>query len=134
MITYMKMIYLCLLLLLLAPLAAVPPLSPEEQKEIMHSIEAPSEQGTSFFYQLLNMAFALAVVLGLLFVVTYLLRRATRGRQTQMNAASPIKVLEERPLSHKTTLYILELYDKHILVAESQTGIERLAEFEVKDE
>lgn len=100
----------------------------------MRSLETNPEQGASFFYQLLNMAIALAAVLALLFVVTYFLRRATRGRHKQMNEASPIKVLEERTLSHKTTLYIIEVYDKHILVGESQTGIERLAEFDVKEE
>ena len=57
-----------------------------------------------------------------------------QGRMEQMNVSSTIKILEQRNLSPKSVLYIVEVYNKHILIGESAAGVAPISEFPIEGE
>jgi len=98
------------------------------------SLYAEEAKGSSdtfdFLGDFLNMALTLAFVLGLAFVSILFLKKIMRSKMREMNKATGIKVLERRALSAKSSLYLLDVLGKGVLVGESQAGgIQLLTEF-----
>lgn len=69
-----------------------------------------------------NMLFILGLIIGFMILASFMLKKMMHSRVVQINEASLIKVLETRSLSPRTTLYVLEIQGKNLLVAESPTG------------
>ncbi|MDX8430604.1 MAG: flagellar biosynthetic protein FliO [Candidatus Algichlamydia australiensis] len=63
-------------------------------------------------------------------IVYYLLRRLTGFRATKMNLMKNIKVLEKRPLSPKSMLYLVEIAGKQFLLAESQIEVRPITQLD----
>jgi flagellar protein FliO/FliZ len=82
----------------------------------------PSELGAAA----MKMFFSLLIVLALLFVSYWSLRRLIQNRLQKGVGEQAIQVLEKRMISPKTTLYLIEVENKKILDAESQLEIKRL--------
>lgn len=76
-----------------------------------------------FFYMLLMLGMLIGVVL----LAGYLLRRLTASRIEALNTSSRIKVQETRSLSQRSQVYLIEVDDKEYLVAENHAGISLLA-------
>ena len=75
------------------------------------------------------------LALVILFGISYwLLKRMGRSRIQNLNQSKAIKIRERRPISPKTTLYLVELAGKEILVAESQMDVRALATYEWPNE
>lgn len=91
-------------------------------------IPGPTYQG-AFTKMLLTLGGLLALV----FLTIWLLRKLTQGKIGSYGKKQ-INVLERRPLSPKTVLYIVEVEGKKILVAESQLEIKRLATIDLYSE
>jgi len=68
----------------------------------------------------------IALLVGIFFTV-WILKKLSRGHFNQLNANRAIKILEKRPLSPKTMLYLVELGNKQTLIAESQLEVKSLA-------
>jgi flagellar biogenesis protein FliO len=83
----------------------------------------------NFQGKFMNMLFILALLIGFMILASIMLKRMTRTRVTQMNNQSLIKVLEARPLSPRSTLYLLDIEGKEILIAESHAGVSHIASF-----
>lgn len=97
--------------------------------------EVPAEPpGTSVSSALNKMVITLAALLILFGVSYWLLKRMGRNRLHSQNSLKAIKIRERRPISPKTTLYIIELAGKEILIAESQLDVRTLASYEWPDE
>lgn len=81
------------------------------------------QEGDPFFHQLLNMAFSLGTILVVILLVSYVLKRILNTRIQQLNTNSLIKIIERRSLTPKTAIYVLEINDQHIVIAESVNGV-----------
>lgn len=136
----MKMRNLCLALFLCAGAFANKQIFEETvntQPPIEHTHpEAPTEDlaQTSYGHALTKMVLTLAALLALFALSYWLLKKVGRHRVTGMNNLKAIKIRERRPISPKTTLYLLELAGKEILIAESQLDVRPLATYEWPDE
>ncbi|MCB1117939.1 MAG: flagellar biosynthetic protein FliO [Chlamydiia bacterium] len=98
--------------------------------------EAPTSDltQTSYGHALTKMVLTLAALLALFALSYWLLKKVGRHRVTGMNNLKAIKIRERRPISPKTTLYLIELAGKEILIAESQLDVRSLATYEWPDE
>jgi flagellar protein FliO/FliZ len=72
------------------------------------------------------MILTLGGLLLLVFLTLWLLRKLTQGRIGSFGTQKKIKILEKRPLSHKTMLYLLELDGKQVFISESQLEVKSL--------
>ena len=101
------------LLNLLADAAAQSPLPDAPQM-------MPSYEG-AFLKMFLTL---LALIVGI-FSCVWILKRLARGSFSQGSGKS-IKILEKKPLSPKTMLYIIEVNGQETLIAESQLEVKKL--------
>ncbi len=95
-----------------------------EKEEQKISVEPDNFQG-----KFTNMLFILALLIGFMIVASIMLKRMTRQRVFNMNTQSTIKVMETRHLSPRSTLFLLSIAGKEILIAESQAGVSHIASF-----
>lgn len=82
-----------------------------------------------FYTEFLNMLATLGLVIGIILIAAWFLKRLLNTRIEQINTTSTIKISERRALSPKTALYLLEIHGKTVLIAESQNGVTHLAQF-----
>lgn len=75
-----------------------------------------------------KMFISLIVLVILLFVSYWFLRRLIQNRLQKGVGNAAIQILEKRMISAKTMLYLVEVDRKKILIAESHLEIKRLAE------
>jgi flagellar biogenesis protein FliO len=78
----------------------------------------------------IKMVVSLLLVLALVFVSLFFLKRMLRSKARYANSASAIKVLEKRMLHSKASLYLIDVMGKGIVIAESPQGIRQVAEFD----
>jgi len=131
-----------LLLLSLLPLSAndsplldtSPPLSTSIQpvEPIDSSQQASSLDSSTKDYEkaFIKMIFFLVGLLILVFVVFFLFKRFSHSRMQHNNHFRMIKVLERRPISPKSILYLVEIGGKKVLLAESQLEIRHISHLE----
>lgn len=67
----------------------------------------------------------LALVVGI-FVTVWILKRMAQGRFSS-GGGKAIRILEKKPLSPKTMLYVVEVDGKQTLISESQFEVRKLA-------
>jgi len=96
------------------------PLLPEETPP-----SSPSYEGA-----FMKMLLTLLGLLILIFLTFWLFRRMAHGRLKAMNFNRDIKILERRPLSAKSMLYLIEIKGKCLLIAESQLEVRTLTTIE----
>jgi flagellar protein FliO/FliZ len=70
--------------------------------------------------------FFLFLIIALLGVSLWFLRRLIQQRMQKSDASRSIQILEKRVLSPKTMLYLVEVEGKKVLIAESQLEVRRL--------
>ncbi len=92
-------------------------------------ISKPVKNNESFFSEMLNMLSTLGIIVGLVLIAVWFIRRLLNARLDQMNESSAIRILERRNLSHKSMIYLIEVHSRHIVLAESHHGIIKVAEF-----
>jgi flagellar biogenesis protein FliO len=83
---------------------------------------------------LMNMLLMLGLLVLLIFLASWILRKVVNTRIQQVNDTSDIKVVERRSLTAKTAIYLLQIRDKEIAVAESSNGISLLSIFQPNEE
>ncbi|MDJ0651429.1 MAG: flagellar biosynthetic protein FliO [Simkaniaceae bacterium] len=69
-----------------------------------------------------TIAFLIGLV-ALVILTIWMLRKMSYGRLRGINALKSIKILEKRPLSSKSILYLIEVGGKQVLIAESQLAV-----------
>ena len=104
--------------MILSLLAEVPP------------IEIPSlAPAGDYGLALIKMFLTMIAILVLFFVSFWFLRKLIRSRLEKGSADLSIQILEKRMISAKTMLYLVEVENKKILLAESQLEIKRIESF-----
>jgi flagellar protein FliO/FliZ len=97
-----------------------------EAPESLH-VPTPDEiQMPTYEGAFLKMILTLVGLVALIFITVWLLRKLTQGKMGSFGKKH-INIIERKPLSPKTILYVLEVDGKQILVAESQLEIKTLA-------
>jgi flagellar protein FliO/FliZ len=81
-----------------------------------------------FFSEFFHMLFVLGIVIVVFFIGIWLFRKLLVQRNLQMNNTNKIKILEQRPLSPKSSLFIVEVFGKTMLISESINGVKFLSE------
>lgn len=84
----------------------------------------PTDYGAAIF----KMFFSLIVVVIVLYGTLWFLRRLVQNRLQRGTGAQSIQVLEKRMLSPKTMLYLVEIDNKKVLLAESHLEIKKITE------
>ena len=72
----------------------------------------------------------IVVLVGLLILViltVWMFKKISHGRLRSFNYMKSIKILEKRPLSPKSMLYLVEVGGKQVLLAESQLQVKSVA-------
>lgn len=92
-------------------------------------IGEPNPETNRFLNEFIKMAASLGLILSLIFLAAWFLKRMLNTRQEMANTSSIIKVIERRSLSPKTAVYLLEVEGISILVSESVNGVSHLLNF-----
>ncbi|MBA2726938.1 MAG: flagellar biosynthetic protein FliO [Parachlamydiaceae bacterium] len=101
---------------------------PPELEQIPES-ELGSELGEDHFMSdFIKMLSTLGLLIGLLLFVSWYLKRMVNSRVIKQNDSSTIKVLEQRQLSARATIHIVEIEGKNLVIGESQGNICLLTE------
>jgi flagellar protein FliO/FliZ len=127
-----KVILLCFYLLsasLQAATSTEPPKPTNEitiQTPIVPHEEPSKTQAPSYEHAFIKMLLTLGGLLFLVFATLWALRKLSHGRIGNFGAQKRIKLLEKRPLSPKTMLYLVEIDGKQVFVSESQLEVRSL--------
>ncbi len=89
--------------------------------------EQGSADGHSSLYCLLQAGVSLAVVIGLIYLIYFGLRRLSQVAPT--HKGDRLRVVESRHLGGGRWVYILEVADRILIVGGSNEGLRTLAEF-----
>lgn len=84
--------------------------------------------GTNFMSDFIKMLSTLGLLIGFLLFVSWYLKRLMQSRVQQQNTSSSIKVLEQRQLSARATIHIVEIEGKVFAIGESTGNICLLSE------
>jgi flagellar biogenesis protein FliO len=104
-----------------------------EQEELAYPVpEGSPPQISSESYQrhfMETLGFIL-LILVLVVLVGYFLRRFTLNRPLLSNQRKNIKIIERRPLSQSTQLYMIQVGNQHFILAESKLEVRTIATLE----
>jgi flagellar biogenesis protein FliO len=95
--------------------------------------EGPEFGDSTFWGEMLDMLITLGMIIGILVALTWVMRKMQTSRVKFANESSVIKVIDHRPLSTKSAVYLLQVYDRAIAIADSPSGISLLAEFPLEN-
>jgi len=107
----------------------------EEQKvtpkheDTEESAKPIDEMHDSYQKAFVKTSIVLVIILILVFVCFWLYKRLMRTRIRSANHMRNIKVIERRPISPKTILYLLEVGKEQVLIAESQLEVRTIKQF-----
>ncbi|WP_420420505.1 flagellar biosynthetic protein FliO [Simkania sp.] len=102
---------------------AVPSEEAEDQPDESDIKKATESVETAFIK-------TIVVLVGLLVLViltVWMFKKISHGRLRSFNYMKSIKILEKRPLSPKSMLYLVEVGGKQVLLAESQLQVKNVA-------
>ena len=112
-----------LYLFLFVPVAAFA----QEMPAKFLAAEESSEMGR-FFEEFLNMALTLGMIVGVMLIIAWVVKKFLNTQIDKMNETSQIKILERRSLAPKSTIYILEIEGKKVIVGETPAGLSHLGD------
>lgn len=126
----MLKILLSIFFLATFPIYAQEEMPKAQREEVIPAFPFPEEEVRSddghFTMQLLNMALMLGLLIGLLIFTSWFLKKMMQNRLHQVNSQSAIKVLEQRAISNRTTIYALDIEGKTYILAETPNSITSL--------
>lgn len=79
--------------------------------------------GMSLFFSLLQMAFALLVVVGLILLTYYGMNRLLKSMPVLRQSGQYIRVIEVRPMGPRKSLVLLEVGGEYLLVANNENSL-----------
>lgn len=88
--------------------------------------EFSQAQSFTYTHEFVNMMISLGVVLTLLIATVWFLKRIMNARHTKLNELHSIQILEKRMLSQKSSLYLIEVHGKTVLIGDSASGIQKV--------
>ena len=87
-----------------------------------------------FYHEFFKMLSLLGLIIMLLLLASWFLKRMLSSRTEQINNTSLIKIVERRMLSAKSAVYVIDVMGKKVVLAESQNGITALGELPLKQQ
>lgn len=102
------------------------PLEPTPSGQVQNVDDMTINYENTFF----KMVLTLVGLILLIFISFWTIRRLSQGKFKQMNVGRSIKILERRPLSAKSVLYLVEVGNKKIMIAESQLEVRRITDID----
>ena len=97
-----------------------PPLESEEPRPASDDVQAATESYETAFIKTIVVLVGLLV---LVFLTVWMFKKISHGRLRNFNYLKSIKIIEKRPLSPKSMLYLIEVGGKQVLIAESQLEV-----------
>jgi|JI9StandDraft_1071089.scaffolds.fasta_scaffold28733_4 flagellar biogenesis protein FliO len=89
---------------------------------------SPPEFSTESYQKHFTKTFTLTILaIGVLLLAAYLVRRFTHNLPLQGNQRKNIKILERRPLSQNTQLYMVQIGKDYHILAESKLEVRNIA-------
>ncbi len=98
-----------------------PPPAPVEHVALPSSAEATESYQDTFIRMIFSLAGLLVLVVG----TFWFLRRMNKGK-FRSGSSQTLHLLEKKPLSPKTMLYLIEIDGRQVLLAESQLEVRAL--------
>lgn len=92
------------------------------------------ESTASYEDMFLKTILALVGLLLIVFIGIMVIRKLSSSRTKHMNLLKSVKVLERRPISPKSILYLIEVAGRKILISESQFEVRPIANLDWIDE
>lgn len=86
----------------------------------------PDIETGAFFYSFMKMLVVLGIMVGVLLAISWYMKRLVGSRVVKGNEDSLIKLIDQRSLSGRTVIYLLEIEGKSLVVGESANGLVRL--------
>jgi flagellar biogenesis protein FliO len=99
------------------------------QEHIVHHLDDHDH----FYSELMNMLTTLGLIVVIVLLATYFLKKVLHSKIEQLNTTSLVKVLERRTLSPKTAIYLLDIQGEGVIIGESINGMTHLGNFELKE-
>lgn len=87
----------------------------------------PADLGSTF----IKMMLTFGVLILLLFGTYWFIRRLVQMRLQRGIGTASIQIIEKKMISAKTMLYLIEVENKKVLIAESQLEIKRIESFDL---
>lgn len=87
------------------------------------------KESDTFQAKFMNMLLVLGLLIGFMILASWALKRMMKTKLTQVNTQSEIKILETRYLSPRATLYLVEIQNQTVLIAESPTAVSYIKSF-----
>lgn len=109
-------------------------LTPPNEDPVNPWLYNAEKEPDNFQAKFLNMLFILALLVGFMLLASWMIKRMMRTRLNQVNVTSLVKILETRPLSPRSTIYLLDVNGQGLVIAESQMGVTHLATFPLEKE
>lgn len=105
------------------PPPAEPPVEslPPEFREVEE--EERRHGGDHFTQDLLKLLATLGMMVGLIYLISYMLRKAMNKSQLKINETSGIKILESRSISQRSAVYLIEVEGREYVIADSTNGV-----------
>lgn len=106
-------------------------------ESLLHDTEESfsfGEDRQDFQAKFFKMLTVLSGILLFMIIGAFSLKRLMHSRLTQTNRDSTIQILESRPLSNKTMLYLLEVEGERVVIAETSTSVSLLYSNHLKNE
>jgi flagellar biosynthetic protein FliO len=130
---WFTLFFLCLVSIAYTQEAPPSPSEPSSQEILppLPSSEAITQSYEGSFIRVL------ASIVGLILLVVFtfwMLKRIGRGHFGNSSGGKSIQILEKRPLSQKTVLYLVEMGNKRVLLSESQLEVRALSTIELIEE
>ena len=98
----------------------------EVQKAVEHKTDVP-ETTESYETAFIKTIVVLIGLLILVILTVWMFKRISNGRLRTFNYLKSVKILEKRPLSPKSMLYLIEVSGKQVLIVESQLEVRTIA-------
>lgn len=112
----------------ITPLVESSPTEPQHHFPLFNEpLEEIKHESNSFQEKFFNMLFILAMLITFMIFAAWLLKKVMRTRLSTFNASSHIKILETRNLSPRSTLYLINVEGRSILISETGATVTHLA-------
>lgn len=96
-------------------------------------IKVEEKDGDRFLSEFINMLTTLGVIVAIILIATWFLKRMVNTKIEQLNTTSLIKIVERRTLTPKTSLYLVDIKGAGFILAESINGVTSLGSFDVNE-
>lgn len=108
--------------------------SPALPTQEIPPLPSSTEITESYEGSFLRVIVSLVGLIILVVVTFWILKRLGRGRFGKFGSDKSIHIIERRPLSPKSVLYLVEVGNKRVLLSESQLEVRSLTSYELLDE